>query len=141
MPNNDPIYIGLEKAGERIVEKMIDMLFQNHSVKTGNLARSLSYEVTEQNDSYTLSLIDDSGKILKSKFDYGQAVDSGHKTRLGTSKNPNYRPRPMHTKAFTTAKPFILPSVEFVVNEYLPDELLDRTEELLNKKLDNIAKK
>jgi len=63
-----------------IQEAMVDKLFDNNSVITGNLARSLT--VVEQNDD-TIVIIDNSGKNTAEGYDYGESVNYGWERRAG----------------------------------------------------------
>lgn len=148
---------GLEEAGQRIVDKMVDSLFEQNAVITGKLARSIGYEVTEKGNSYSLSI---------SMEDYGIYVDEG--SERGPGKPPPLKPivdwikrrgiKPpqgmstqtfafviarsigKHGQRFKQPKPFITPSVEFVANQYLPEVLEKAGVKFIEQELDKIAK-
>jgi len=162
----DPIKIGLEKAGQRIVDRMVDTLFENRSVISGNLARSLGYEVEENSKGgYSLFITDDSGQG-RGGYNYGLSVDQGLERKPG--KQPPVQPiiewlklrsisipsgfttqsfafviaRSIGKKGqrFRQPKPFIQPSVDFVLNSYLPAELEEQGALVIEQLLDKIAK-
>jgi hypothetical protein len=148
---------GLELAGERIVEKMIDSLFEQQAVVTGNLANSIEYKVDEPKPGkYSMSI---------SMLTYGTYVDEG--SERGPGKPPPVKaiadwikrkgikpPAGMSTKTFAFViarsigkngqkfkqpKPFITPSVEFVANSYLPEVLEDSGIKFIEKELEKIS--
>jgi len=96
-----------ENLGRAIATSIQNQILDNKSVRTGTLWRSVNSNV-------------DGNTITVSMVYYGQFVDEGHKTRLGTSKNPNYKPNPMHTQAYVAAKPFINKGIDNAIEENLP---------------------
>jgi hypothetical protein len=126
----------LEKAGEQMVDKMIDTLIKNKSVATGKLGRSLKPEVTYSNGVYSLEI---DGEL------YGKFVDQGRKPGSYAPVNAitqwikvkRIRPqkgvtveslsylinRKIKDKGIP-ARPFIKPSVQFILNR-LEDQLKD----------------
>lgn len=140
MATNNPLKQGLEEAGQRIVDKMVDSLFEQKAVVTGRLARSISSQVVDDGKSYSLEI---------SMEDYGVYVDEG--SERGPGKPPPVKaiadwikrrgiapPQGMSTQTFAFViarsigkhgqrfkqpKPFITPSVEFVAQQYLPKAL------------------
>lgn len=126
----------LEKAGEQMVDKMIDTLIKNKSVATGKLGRSLKPEVKYNNGIYSLEI---DGEL------YGKYVDQGRRPGSWAPVAPiknwikvkRIRPergmtidslaylinRKIKNKGIP-ARPFIKPSVQFVLNR-LEDQLKD----------------
>lgn len=162
MAEKDPLYKGLEEAGQRIIDKMVDTLFEQRAVVTGNLARNLTYEVKEKNGNYSLIIIDNSGK---GGYDYGNSVDQGLERgpggmppvkaivdwikRRGISTPSSFKTpeqfayviaRSIASKGqrFKEPKPFIAPSVEFVARQYLPEVLENSGVKFINEELDKI---
>lgn len=62
----------------------------------------------------------------------GHLIEFGHKTRQGTGKAKNYKPKP-GGKAFIAARPFMQPSIEAK-----QDDAVDRVAEVINKNLDKL---
>lgn len=157
----DFIKEGLEQVGQKIIDQMVDTLFENKSVITGNLARSLSYEIQTTKDGYKLLILDNSGK---GGYDYGLSVDQGRSR--GPGKMPPVKPikdwikrrginppqgMSVESFAFVIArsigkkgqkfkqpKPFIQPSVEMVTSRFLPEILQDKGVMFINQELENI---
>ena len=126
-----------------IQEAMVDKLFDNNSVITGNLARSLT--VVEQNDD-TIVIIDNSGRNTAEGYDYGESVNYGWERRAGgfppvqaitewikikriQPKDPNMKPETLafliarsiakRGQQFRKPKPFIEPAIDFVFDQKL----------------------
>ena len=157
MATNNPIFEGLQEAGQRIIDKMVDSLFEQQAVVTGKLARSIESTVTEKDGNYSLAI---------SMENYGIYVDEG--SERGPGKPPPVQaivdwikrkgispPQGMTTKTyafiiarsigkkgqrFKQPKPFITPSVEFVANSYLPKVLEDAGVKFIEQELDKIQK-
>lgn len=156
MPANDPLYKALDETGQRIVEKMVDTLFENRSVVTGKLARSIEANVTENGGGYTLAI---------SMENYGTYVDQGNERgpggippvkaivdwlkRKGISTPSGFKTpeqfayviaRSIASKGqkFKEPKPFIAPSVDFVVNSFLPEELDKEMFKYIDEELDKV---
>ena len=155
MATKDPIYEGLQEAGQRIVDKMVDSLFEQRAVVTGRLARSIESEVTQNKGTYSLAI---------SMETYGVYVDEG--SERGPGKPPPVQaiadwikrrgistPQGMTTQTyafiisrsigkrgqrFKQPKPFITPSVEFVANSYLPKALEDAGVKFITNELDKL---
>jgi len=102
--------------GQQIADEMRFKSKDLGAYKTGTLYESINSSV--EGDTIRISM----------PF-YGQFVNDGHKTRLGTSNNPNYKINPLHSKAFTSPKPFIDNSIDEVLNNNL-DQFYDN---ILNK--------
>ena len=152
---SDELKQGLEEAGQRIVDVMVDSLFEQQAVVTGKLARSISAEVVDQRNGYSLEI---------SMEDYGVYVDQG--SERGPGKPPPVKaiadwikrkgikaPSGMTTKTFAFViarsigkngqkfkqpKPFITPSVEFVANQYLPEALENAGVKFIEKELEKL---
>jgi len=60
--------IALQKFGQRIVEEMQNQLFENNSVNTGDLARSITSNIVNNNDVETLQV---------SLLWYGELLEDG----------------------------------------------------------------
>ena len=159
----DPLKEGLEQVGQRIIDKMVDTLFENQSVITGNLARSLSYQVDKTSKGYKLLILDNSGK---GGYNYGESVDKGLERKAG--KMPPVKPivdwikrrgisppqgmdveqyafiiaRSIGKKGqkFKQPKPFIQPSVDFVLQQYMPEMLQQYGDQVLQEELKDIIK-
>ena len=85
MENNKNLMQAMEEYLDRISEIMVNELFENGSVSSGALAKSIQNDndvVESQNGDITGEL---------SMLDYGQAVDDGFRFR-GTGKLPPERP-------------------------------------------------
>jgi hypothetical protein len=64
----DNIYKALEKAGAEIVAQMANIIKQNNAVASGNLLKSLTYDVTVDSGVWSLVI---------EYADYGRFVDKG----------------------------------------------------------------
>lgn len=147
----DSIKKALELTGQAIVNKMVETLNKNKNNKTGKLVNSIDYSIN--NNTIEISM-----------EDYGVSVDEG--IDRGPGKIPPVKPiaewiRTKNIKvpqnltveefAFIIARkigkkgqknrkpsPFILPSIEYVVNSYLPEvmetALVDEITKQFNKK-------
>lgn len=132
----------LEEAGRRLVEILQDNIIQEGLLKTGALARSVKYNVTN-NDNPTLDI---------RMNDYGVYQDSGVngiKQRVIPSPESLYNPgqfsksiiggplpfevrKSIAQKGFRP-RPFIVKSYKQVMEQYLDEALLGAGEEDINK--------
>lgn len=64
----ETIYNVLNEAGERIQDAMINNLLDNGSLGTGELAKSIDWDIVEDKDKYVLTI---------NMFKYGLYVDEG----------------------------------------------------------------
>lgn len=70
----------LDILGQAIVNEIPQQLKNNGSYITGNLAKSYTYEVIENQNGYQLNILDNSGK---GKYNYGLSVDEGRERKRG----------------------------------------------------------
>ena len=80
----------LVETAELIRESMVDNLFNNNSVITGNLARSLKVQPIDKELEGTVvattnvaNILDESGLKTKNGYDYGLSVDQGRERGPG----------------------------------------------------------
>lgn len=102
----------LDLVGQALVNVIRQKLKQNNSNRTGKLSAGYTYDVQQKPNGGWEILILDTTPQAKKYGGVGQLVDQGHKTRLGTGKVRSK----IHTKAFTTPKPFLGPAVSQVLN-------------------------
>ena len=105
----------LLELGQEVAKEMQQQLTALNAVRTGTLYRSI--------DAY---IIGPNQVAIQMEY-YGPFVNDGHKTRLGTSTKPNYKPSPLHSQAFTKPKPFIDNALDIVLD--------NKIEEFINKVL------
>jgi hypothetical protein len=132
----DNIAAALEELGERITDEMKNRLFENRSVITGDLARSIQSFVKEDKDVQTLAI---------SLLWYGEELENGGPARRAgkfpppapiaawIKRTPGIQPRPGVTmdqlvylisrkiaKKGSTypKKPFIMPSINQAMQNY-----------------------
>ena len=99
------------KILDSVATKARDNIKSNAPVDTGNLKKSV---VKERKDTNTIS--------VKAKAEYGIFVDRGHKTRQGTGRAPNYKPK-QGGKTSVPANPFFSSEVDRLKGRGLGDAL------------------
>jgi hypothetical protein len=132
----DNITLALEELGERIADEMRNRLFENKSVITGDLARSITTFIKEDNEAQSLAI---------SLLWYGQELEDGGPARRAgkfpppapiaawIKRTPGIQPKPGVTmdqlvylisrkiaKKGSTypKKPFIMPSINQALQNY-----------------------
>ena len=80
--NTENLDIALEEFGQRIVDEMQNQLFENKSVNTGDLARSITSNIVTKNETETLQM---------SLLWYGELLEDGGPARKA-GRMPPIRP-------------------------------------------------